>query len=105
MITAANAVFVKGHSKFQGVVGIDILMTDLVSDVQYFRRGSLKSYAFMFHSKTGITMSHPKLPTPESVTEDSYAVNILELEPGEEFLELFNNVQKTALTGGQVIST
>ena len=96
MVTAASAV-IDDKNKLRGVVGVDILMTDLVSDVQYFRRGSLKSYAFMFHAETGVTLSHPKLPSPETITEDPDAVNILELEHGQEFRELFNEVRKIAL--------
>ncbi|KAJ7370742.1 hypothetical protein OS493_030162 [Desmophyllum pertusum] len=77
------------------LAGVDILMTDLLSDVQYFNQAGPKSYAFLVHSKTGHTMSHPKLPTPESITEDPNSVNILELEQGEEFKQLFEDVQKT----------
>lgn len=96
MVTAACAV-IDDKNKFRGVVGVDIVMTDLVSDVQYFRGGSLKSYAFMFYTDTGVTLSHPKLPSPETITEETNAVNILELEQGDEFKELFYEVQKTAL--------
>ena len=93
MITAASPYF--HDNKLRGVAGVDILMTDLLSDVQYFNQAGPKSYAFLVHSKTGHTMSHPKLPTPESITEDPNSVNILELEQGEEFKQLFEDVQKT----------
>ena len=99
MVTAASAVQDK-NKKLRGVVGVDIPMTDLVSDVQYFNRGSLMSYAFLYHSKTGDTLSHPKLPPPEAITEAQNAVNILELEQGEEFKQLFEEVQNSALKGG-----
>ena len=95
MITAASAVL--KDNKLRGVVGVDIPMTDLISNVQYFSKGAgSKSYAFLFHTRTGITLSHPKLPTPESITEDPNAVNILELEEGKEFKDLFAEVQESA---------
>jgi len=70
-------------------------MTDLLSDVQYFNQAGPKSYAFLFHAKTGNTMSHPKLPTPEAISEDPNSVNILELEQGKEFKKLIEEVQST----------
>lgn len=93
MVTAASACF--DGKKLRGVAGVDILMTDLLSDVQYFNQAGPKSYAFLFHAKTGNTMSHPKLPTPEAITEDPNSVNILELEQGKEFKKLIEEVQST----------
>ena len=93
MVTAAIACF--DGNKLRGVAGVDILMTDLLSDVQYFNQAGPKSYAFLFHAKTGNTMSHPKLPTPEAITEDPNSVNILELEQGKEFKKLIEEVQST----------
>ena len=97
MVTAASAVLDK-ENKLRGVAGVDIPMTDLVSDVQYFSKGAgSKSYAFLFHTQTGVALSHPILPTPETITEDANTVNILELEQGEEFKELFMEIQKSAV--------
>lgn len=93
MVTAASAYF--HRNKLRGVAGVDIPMTDLLSDVQYFNQAGPKSYAFLFHAKTGSTLSHPKLPTPEAITDDPNSVNILELEQGKEFKKLLEEVQRT----------
>ena len=93
MVTAASAYF--HRNKLRGVAGVDIPMIDLLSDVQYFNQAGPKSYAFLFHAKTGHTLSHPKLPTPEAITEDPNSVNILELEQGKEFKKLLEEVQST----------
>ena len=92
MVTAACAYF--HGNQLRGVAGVDILMTDLLSDVQYFNQAGPKSYAFLFHAKTGYTLSHPNLPAPESITEAPNTVNILELEQGKEFKKLLEEVQK-----------
>lgn len=94
MVTAAIAYF--HGTTFRGVAGVDILMTDLLSDVQYFNQAGPKSYAFLFHTKTGYTLSHPKLPTPEGITEDPNSVNILELEQGKEFKKLLEDVKSSS---------
>lgn len=91
MITAASAYFHK--NKLRGVAGVDIPMTDLLADVQYFNRAGPKSYAFLVEIKTGQVMSHPMLPTPESITEDPNTLHIFELEQGKEFKELFEEVK------------
>jgi len=93
MVTAASAYF--HDNKLRGVAGVDIIMTDLLSDVQYFNQAGPKSYAFLFHAKTGFTLSHPSLPTPETINEDPNSVNILGLEQGKEFKTLMKEVQKT----------
>lgn len=93
MVTAASAYF--HRNKLRGVAGVDIPMIDLLSDVQYFNKAGPKSYAFLFHSETGYTLSHPKLPTPETITEDPNSVNILELEQGKEFKKLLEDVRRT----------
>ena len=92
MVTVAKAYFHDG--KLRGVAGVDILMADLLSEVQYFNQAGPKSYAFLFHAESGYTMSHPNLPTPEGITEDSNSVNILELEQGKEFKDLLEDVKR-----------
>ncbi|XP_068758556.1 VWFA and cache domain-containing protein 1-like [Montipora capricornis] len=96
MVTATCAVM-DNEKKFRGVVGLDILMPDLVSNVQYFGHGTLQSYAFMFQSYDGAVLSHPNIPSPEHVTEESNAVHILQLEESEEFKELYQDVRQAAL--------
>ena len=93
MVTAASAYF--HGNKLRGVAGVDIVMTDMLSDVQYFNQAGPKSYAFLFHAKTGFTLSHPSLPAPEAITEEPNSVNILALEQGKEFKTLLEEVQRT----------
>lgn len=93
MVTAASAYF--HNEELRGVAGVDILMPDLLTDVQYFNQGGPKSYAFLFHAKSGYTLSHPKLPIPEAVTEDPNSVDILELEQGKDFNNFIEEVKKS----------
>ena len=96
MITAARACF-DNNKRLRGVAGVDIPMTDLLSDVLYFNQAGPKSYAFLVQTKTGHVLSHPLLPNPESISEDPNSLNILELEKGVQFKEFFAEVQKEAL--------
>ena len=96
MITATCAV-IDGEKKFRGIVGMDVLMPDLVSNVQYFGNGSVQSYAFMFQTQNGVALSHPYIQTPETVSEDQNAIHILEVEDSKEFKELYDEVVQTAL--------
>ena len=65
------------------------------SDVQYYNQAGPNTYAFLVAIKSGHVMSHPKLPKPESISEDPNSVNIFELEPGKEFRRLFDEVKET----------
>ena len=67
---------------FIGVVGTDISMADLLSDVTYFQKGQ-SSYAWMADS-SGRTMMHPLLPAPSNAFVDPIFMDItaLEAEPG-----------------------
>ena len=56
------------QGKFIGVVGTDISMEDLLSEITYFQRGQ-SSYAFMVDS-SGRTMMHPLLPAPSDAFGD-----------------------------------
>lgn len=93
MITAASAYFY--DNALAGVAGVDIPMTDLLADVQYYNQAGPNTYAFLVAIKSGHVMSHPKLPKPESISEDPNSVNIFELEPGKEFRRLFDEVTET----------
>lgn len=93
MITAASAYFY--DNALAGVAGVDIPMTDLLADVQYYNQAGPNTYAFLVAIKSGQVMSHPKLPKPESISEDPNSVNIFELEPGKEFKRLFDEVKET----------
>ena len=104
MITATCAV-IDGEKKFRGIVGMDILMPDLVSNVQYFKDGTLQSYAFMFQTHNGLALSHPMIQTPETVSKEQNPIHILELEDSKEFKELYEEVVETALAQGEDISS
>ena len=101
-MTAASPYF--HRNKLRGVAGVDIPMAELLSDVQYFNQAGPKSYAFLFHSETGYTLSHPKLPPPETITGDPNSVNILELEQGNEFKQLFEEVRRTGRLRSVILS-
>lgn len=102
MITAACAV-IDSEKRFRGIVGMDILMPDLVSNVQYFKDGTLQSYAFMFQTDNGVALSHPKIQTPETVSKEQNAIHVLELEDSKEFKELYDEAVQTALEKGEHI--
>ncbi|CAC5388604.1 unnamed protein product [Mytilus coruscus] len=61
-----------------GVACSDATVSDIMSDISYFRQGEL-SYAFIIDG-TGRTLIHPLLPLPESVKDDPIYVNIEHLE-------------------------
>ena len=79
------------QGKFIGVVGTDISMADLLSEVTYFQRGQ-RSYAWMADS-SGRTMMHPLLPAPSDVYGDPVFMDITALEPEPEFNEIFNSIK------------
>ncbi|XP_076082495.1 VWFA and cache domain-containing protein 1-like isoform X1 [Mytilus galloprovincialis] len=61
-----------------GVACSDATVSDIMSDISYFRQGEL-SYAFIIDG-TGRTLIHPLLPLPDSVKDDPIYVNIEHLE-------------------------
>lgn len=80
------------RGKFIGVVGTDISMADLLSDITYFQKGQ-SSYAFMADS-SGRTMMHPLLPAPSSAYGDPIFMDITALEPEPEFSSVFESIKK-----------
>ncbi|KAL9960905.1 hypothetical protein ACROYT_G034413 [Oculina patagonica] len=69
--------------KFFGVVGTDLSMEDLLSEITYFREGQA-SYAFMAES-SGRTMMHPLLPAPSNAGDNPIFMDIRDLEPHPTF--------------------
>ena len=77
--------------KFIGVVGTDISMADLLSEVTYFQRGQ-RSYAWMADS-SGRTMMHPLLPAPSDAYGDPVFMDITALEQEPEFNAILNSIK------------
>ena len=76
---------------FIGVVGTDISMADLLSDVTYFQKGQ-SSYAWMADS-TGRTIMHPLLPAPSNAYEDPIFMDITALETEPSFHDVFQSIK------------
>ncbi len=72
--------------KFIGVACVDITMSDLLSDVTYFRQGQL-SYAFIIDNR-GRTLMHPLLPTPYSLQQDPIYVQLTSLERSSKIADI-----------------
>ncbi|XP_071141369.1 VWFA and cache domain-containing protein 1-like isoform X1 [Mytilus edulis] len=71
-------VYKPGGGELVGVACSDATVSDIMSDISYFRLGEL-SYAFIIDG-TGRTLIHPLLPLPDSVKDDPIYVNIEHLE-------------------------
>ena len=80
------------QGKFIGVVGTDIIMADLLSEITYFQKGQ-SSYAFMADSSRR-TMMHPLLPAPSNAYSDPIFMNITALEPDPEFYSVFESIKR-----------
>ena len=80
------------QGKFIGVVGTDISMADLLSEITYFQKGQ-SSYAFMADS-SGRTMMHPLLPAPSNAYGDPIFMDITALEPEPEFYSVFESIKR-----------
>jgi len=77
---------------FIGVVGTDISMEDLVSDINLLNEGQ-SAYAYMT-SKSGRTIVHPLLPAPTDAYGDPVYLDIRALEPEAEFNDVFTSMTK-----------
>jgi len=78
--------------KFIGVVGTDISMEDLLSEVTYFEKGQSR-YAWMADS-SGRAMMHPLLPAPSHGFVDPIFMDITALEPEPGFDAVFQSIKK-----------
>ncbi|XP_039260646.2 VWFA and cache domain-containing protein 1-like [Styela clava] len=77
VITASAAVVYDGTLK--GVVGADISMRELLTEITYFKVNSDMGYSFLV-DKNFRAIAHPFLPAPSSVDGDPVMVNITMLE-------------------------
>jgi len=78
--------------KFIGVVGTDINIADILSEVTYFKKGQ-SSYAWMADS-SGRTMMHPLLPAPSHAYADPIFMDITALEPEPGFNVVFQSIKR-----------
>ena len=76
--------------KFIGVVGTDMNIDELLSDITFFNQGQT-TYAFMI-SGSGRTLIHPLLPAPSHAYADPIFMDIRTLEPDSEFKEVFESM-------------
>ncbi|XP_077862056.1 VWFA and cache domain-containing protein 1-like [Saccoglossus kowalevskii] len=91
---------VKYDGQLKGVVGVDITLDDLLSDVTFFKEGDL-SYAFIYESGTkaeGRTLMHPLAPAPIRIQDDPVFVHIWSLERDNIFRSnIYGNVTRVQL--------
>ena len=90
MITITLPCFHKGN--FIGVVGTDIHVEDLLSDITFFNQGQ-STYAFVV-SNSGRTLIHPLLPIPTDAYGDPFFIDIRTLETETEFTDVFDSIKK-----------
>ena len=81
--------------KLLGVVCVDMTISDLFSDVTYFRQGEL-SYSFIT-DQNGRVITHPLLPRPMSVEEDPIFVRLTALEIASEASVVMNAMQRSVV--------
>ena len=74
------------------MVGTDITIEDLLSDITFFNQGQ-STYAFML-SNSGRTLIHPLLPASTDAYGDPIFMDITTLEPETEFKEVFDSIKK-----------
>ncbi len=84
------------NNKFIGVVGTDISMKGIQSQITYFQKGQA-SYAFMV-SNFGRAMIHPLLPVPSGAFEDPISLHIAALEPEPEFGDVIASIERFVWT-------
>ena len=90
MITITLPCFHNGN--FIGVVGTDIHVEDLLSDITFFNQGQ-STYAFVV-SNSGRTLIHPLLPIPTDAYGDPFFIDIRTLETETEFTDVFGSIKK-----------
>lgn len=82
----------KSDNSLFGVVCSDLTMSNLVSDITYFREGE-NSYSFIIDGR-GRTIMHPLLPVPAQIQDDPIYVYIQHLERSSEALEVINSMKR-----------
>eukprot|EP00112_Aurelia_sp_Birch-Aquarium-sp1_P002087 Seg1227.4 transcript_id=Seg1227.4/GoldUCD/mRNA.D3Y31 product="VWFA and cache domain-containing protein 1" protein_id=Seg1227.4/GoldUCD/D3Y31 len=81
-------------SALRGVVSIDLIMSELLSDVEYFKEGH-NAYRFLIGS-TGLVYEHPLLPKPVLVYEPTVPMDISLFETGAGF----STIRDSMMAGG-----
>ena len=76
--------------KFIGVVGTDISMEDLLSEVTYFKKGQ----SIWMADSSGRTMMHPLLPAPSNAFVDTIFMDIRDLEAERGFDVVFQSIKR-----------
>ncbi|XP_065835890.1 VWFA and cache domain-containing protein 1-like isoform X3 [Oscarella lobularis] len=92
-----------GKRGLAGVIGIDIALADLVSDITFFKRGEL-SYAFIIDS-SGVTLTHPLLPVPTNVKEPPTYIDISTLEYQTVGFDEIRTAMLNGSSGSRVLNT
>ncbi|XP_060596646.1 VWFA and cache domain-containing protein 1-like, partial [Ruditapes philippinarum] len=81
-----------------GVVCSDVTMSNLVSDITYFRQGE-NSYSFIIDGR-GRTLMHPLLPLPSQASDDPIYVDIQHLERQSDAKEVISSM-KSGISGSK----
>lgn len=96
--TVSQPVFV--GKDFVGVVGVDVTVSDLFTDVIHFARSN--SYAFVVNRKDGTALNHPLLPAPMDISSDPVSIVIDVLRPDKAFKPVYRDMMN-GLTGNRTI--
>ncbi|XP_073239284.1 VWFA and cache domain-containing protein 1-like [Porites lutea] len=76
-----------------GVVGIDIVLSELLQNTVSFGPGEL-SYTFVIETNTGQALVHPQLPEPEEIQEDPVVIMISDMETSPGFSDVLSSMMK-----------
>ncbi|XP_053377482.1 VWFA and cache domain-containing protein 1-like isoform X2 [Mercenaria mercenaria] len=88
----------KPDTSLFGVVCSDLTMSNLVSDITYFRQGE-NSYSFIIDGR-GRTLMHPLLPLPSQASDDPIYVDIQHLERQSAAMEVIMSM-KSGISGSK----
>lgn len=67
------------NKELKGVVGVDLLLTDLLDDVSRYTSTTADSYAFVADSQ-GRVLAHPNMPAPSDWQGPPIFLHVDELE-------------------------
>eukprot|EP00795_Rhopilema_esculentum_P013661 gene13661-4563_t len=81
-------------TELQGVASIDLVVSELLSDVEYFKEGH-NAYRFLI-GRSGLVYQHPLLPKPVLAFEPTVPVDISLFERQSEFA----SVRTSMISGG-----
>lgn len=83
----------QSNSSLFGVICSDLTLSNLLSDISYFRQGD-NSYSFIIDGKEGLTLIHPLLPLPFEATDDPVYINIQHLERQSAATEVIQSMKR-----------